>query len=150
MLIFSVKIVLAIAAALILLFLARKYLKGGAAEQRFVRSLPANMVQEIADRFGEENAVEQYLSDFFHTPYLGSRELVNTKEEFDAQLEILHVPAKEKEDLLRVATAIDENDLLSYALAPEQQGGKPVILAICKACTEEQALELYIYRAQEV
>ena len=147
MLFFALKILLAIAAALVLLYLARRWLKTNGEKERFVRTLPGNMVQEIADRLGEENAVEQYLENFFRVPYCGEKIILRSRAEFDAQFSGLQIPAEEKEDLLRVLGAIDENDLLAYALAPEN-GKAPCILALCRTVEEENALDLYLFRPE--
>ena len=147
MLFCALKILLAIAAALVLLYLARRWLKSNGEKERFVRTLPGNMVQEIADRLGEENAVEQYLERFFLVPYCGEKIILRSREDFDMQLSSLQVPPEEKEDLLRVLGAIDENDLLAYALAPEN-GKAPCILALCRTVEEENALDLYLFRPE--
>ena len=149
MLFFALKILLAIAAALVLLYLARRWLKNNGEKERFVRTLPGTMVQEIADRLGEENAVEQYLERFFLVPYCGEKIMLRSRAEFDAQFSGLQIPAEEKEDLLRVLSAIDENDLLAYALAPEP-GKAPLIVTLCRIPGETGELpgiELQIFRS---
>lgn len=148
MLYFSMKILAAIAAALVLLYLARRYLRQNNAKERFVRSLPGNMVQEIADRLGEEFAVEKYLEGFFQQGYSRECKVITDRTAFENELTLFSVPDEEKTDLLRVINAIDENDLLAYALAPEQ-GKAPVILAICRACGDTPGVELHIFRSGE-
>lgn len=148
MLYFSMKILAAIAAALVLLYLARRYLRQNNVKERFVRSLPGNMVQEIADRLGEGSAVEKYLEEFFQQAYKGECKVITDRTAFENELTLLSVPDEEKTDLLRVINAIDENDLLAYALDPEQ-GKAPVILALCRACGEASGVELHIFRSGE-
>ena len=147
MLYFTLKILFAIAVALFLLYLARRWLKNNGEKERFVRTLPGAVVQEIADRLEEKASVEQYLERFFLVPYCGEKIMLRSRAEFDAQFSGLQVPAEEKEDLLRVLSAIDENDLLAYALAPEN-GKAPCILALCRTVEEENALDLYLFRPE--
>ena len=149
MLYFALKILIAISVALVLLYLARKWLRANGGKERFVRSLPSPMVQEIADRLGEEGAVEQYLEGFFHTPYCMERILIRTGEEFNTHMDSLQVPVEEREDLLRVIGAIDENDLLAYALSPVP-GGKVLILTFCRfsgQTEDEKGVEMYLFRS---
>lgn len=126
---FPVKIVAAIIVALILIVIAVR-LRSKKERGRVLRSLPAEMVQAIADRLDDPAELLKYLGSFFNSVYHGGEQKVKDAESFRKLLPP-ELPEDEFADLMRTAGAIEPDALLAYAcIFPGAD--KPAVITVCR------------------
>ena len=126
---FPVKIVAAIIVALILIVLASR-LRSKKERGRVLRSLPAEMVQAVADRLDDPAELLKYLGSFFHAVYQGAEKPVKDAESFRKLLPP-ELSEEEFTDLMRTAGAIEPDALLAYACVfPGRE--KPAVVTVCR------------------
>jgi len=125
-----VKVLAAIAAALVLILIATRKLRSRPDKGRVLRTLPGNLVQEVADRLEKPDELLAYLKDFFGRSYQGSEQPAENEEALRSLLPV-SLPEEEFSDLLRTAGAIEPDALLAYACKlPEQEA--PAIITVCR------------------
>ncbi len=125
-----VKVLAAIAAALVLILIASRKLRSRPGRERVLRTLPGNLVQEVADRLETPDELLAYLKDFFGRSYQGREQPAENEEALRSLLPV-NLPDEEFSDLLRTAGAIEPDALLAYACKlPEQEA--PVIITVCR------------------
>ena len=126
---FPVKIVAAIIVALILIVIAVR-LRSKKERGRVLRSLPADMVQTVADLLDEPAELLTYLNSFFDAVYQGGEQPVKDPESLRKLLPP-GLPEEEFSDLLRTAGAIEPDALLAYAcIFPGKE--KPAVITVCR------------------
>lgn len=124
------KVLAGLAAAVVLVWIASRRMRSRRGDERTMRSLPGQLVQEIADRLDQPEILLKYLKDFFGTDYQGSEEKTENAESLRALLPFL--PEEEFTDLLRTAAAIEPDALLAYACRlPDRE--TPAIITICRS-----------------
>ena len=130
MLIPVVKVLAAISAALILIWIAsrRRYFRRK--DGRVLRSLPGNLVQEIADRLGSPSELTAFLGGFFGVKYQGAEHPAENPESFRKLLPG-EIPEEEFADLVRTAGAIEPDALLAYA-CPVAGRDRPAVITVCR------------------
>ena len=128
---FAVIRLLAIAAGVILVWIAvRHYRRSRREPDRTLRSLPGEMVQQIADRLDTPEELLGFLSTFFGSAYQGGEEAVADPESLRKRLPA-ELPDEEFADLVRTADAIEPDALLAYACAlPDRK--EPAVITICR------------------
>ena len=125
-----VKVLAAIAVALVLILIATRKLRSRPDKGRVLRTLPGNLVQEIADRLEKPDELLAYLKEFFGRSYRGAEQPAENAEAFRSLLPVT-LPEEEFSDLRRTAGAIEPDALLAYACKlPEQE--TPVIITVCR------------------
>lgn len=125
------KVLAGLAAAVVLVWIASRKLRSRQGDDRILRSLPRNLVQELADRLDQPEALLAYLKTFFGTAYSGSEKPAEDAESFRALLPC-PLPDEEFADLIRTVNAIEPDALLAYACKlPGHEA--PAIITICRA-----------------
>ena len=124
------KVVAAIAAALILILIASRKWRPGRRNDRMLRSLPGQMVQEIADRLVQPEELLAYLNAFFGATYHGAEQPVENTAALQQILPV-ELPAEEFSDLIRTAGAIEPDALLAYA-CPIPDHTQPAVITVCR------------------
>lgn len=144
---YTVKVLLALAAAGILLYLAHRWKRKTKRRAVPLQSLPKELVQEIADRLTDPAELLQFLSGFFQTPYDGKEEKITEQSIFVELLQKYGLNEEEIQDKLRVIAAIEPDALLAYAAAEgdREKSETPVILTVCK-CEDEPGLWVGVFR----
>ena len=139
------KVLAGLAAAAVLIWIASRKLGSRKRDDRTLRSLPGNLVQEIADRLDQPDALLVFLKMFFGTVYSGSEKPAENAESFRAMLPV-PLPDDEFADLVRTAGAIEPDALLAYACKlPGHEA--PAIITICRA-VEGKGLLVGIFRPE--
>ena len=105
-----VKVLAAVAVAVFLIWFSSRKLFSGKGNDRVLRSLTGDLVQNIADRMDRPEELLNYLKEFFGTAYHGSEQLADSADKLRALLPAL--PDEEFADLLRTAAAIEPDALL--------------------------------------
>ena len=126
---FPVKIVAAIIVALILIVIAAR-LRSKKERGRVLRSLPAEMVQAVADRLDDPAGLLKYLGSFFNAVYTGGEQTVK---DADSLRKLLppELPEDDFADLMRTIGAIEPDALLAYACVfPGKE--KPSVITVCR------------------
>lgn len=140
------KILGALAGALLLLALGARRLRSRQPETRRLRSLPADLVQTIADRLDRSEQLFSWLQGFFGVPYTGNEQEAGDAAAFAALLKEFAVPEEELADLLRTAGAIEKDALLVYAVRdPQNPAASPSLVTVCRN-PENTALLVGIFR----
>lgn len=136
---FVLKIVVAMAVAAFLLYMAWRLMHGTKPKVSPIQSLPGNLVQEIADRMTDMGVLTAFLSEFFEAPYSGNEHEFTEVSKFMEFFAPYEIPEDVLQKLVRVAGAIEEDALLAYALQmPRREGDdpavqkKPLIVTICR------------------
>lgn len=125
------KVLAWLAVAVVLVWIASRKLRSRKGDDRTLRSLPGNLVQEIADRLDQPEALLLFLKEFFGVAYSGSEKPAEDAESFRALLP-LPLPDEEFTDLIRTANAIEPDALLAYACKlPGHE--VPAVITICRA-----------------
>ena len=125
-----VKVLAAIAVAAVLIWIASRKLRSGKVDDRVLRSLPRNLVQDIADRLDRPGELLDFLKEYFGMPFSGSEQAVESAETLRSLLPAA-LPEEEFADLLRTAAAIEPDALLAYACRlPDQE--IPAVITICR------------------
>ena len=125
------KVLAGLAAAVVLVWIASRKLRSRQGDDRTLRSLPGNLVQEIADRLDQPDVLLAYLKTFFGTAYSGSEKTAENAESFRDLLPVT-LTDEEFADLIRTAAAIEPDALLAYACKlPGHEA--PAIITICRA-----------------
>ncbi len=140
MLWFALKIMVCMAVAAFLLLMAWRLMRWTRPRPSPIQSLPGNLVQEIADRMGDKEALLAFLSEFFEAPYSGSEHEFTEAVRFMEFFAPYEIPEEVLQKLIRVTGAIEEDALLAYALkTPRLEGDasaavsdKPLIVTICR------------------
>ena len=130
MLIPVVKVLAAILAALILIWIASKHRYFRRKDDRMLRSLPGNLVQEIADRLDAPAELLAFLGEFFGVKYHGSEQPADDPETLRKLLP-RELPEEEFSGLLRTAAAIEPDALLAYA-CPIDGHERPAVITVCR------------------
>ena len=124
-----VKVLAAVAVAVFLIWFSSRKLFSGKGNDRVLRSLTGDLVQNIADRMDRPEELLNYLKEFFGTAYHGSEQLADSADKLRALLPAL--PDEEFADLLRTAAAIEPDALLAYACRlPDRE--IPAVVTICR------------------
>ena len=124
------KVLAGLAAAVVLIWIASRKLRSRKQDDRTLRSLPGNLVQEIADRLDQPETLLEFLKMFFGTAYVGSEKPAEDVEFFRALLPV-PLPDEEFADLVRTAGAIEPDALLAYACKlPGCEA--PAIITVCR------------------
>ncbi|MBQ9338308.1 MAG: hypothetical protein IJS14_13540 [Lentisphaeria bacterium] len=140
---FPVKIVAAIIIALILIVIAVR-LRSKKERGRVLRSLPADMVQAVADRLDDPVELLKYLGSFFDAVYQGAEQPAGDPETLRKLLPA-ELPEEEFTDLMRTAAAIEPDALLAYAcLFPGHE--KPAVITVCRG--REGGLLVGVFRPE--
>ena len=124
------KVLAAIAAALILILIASRKLRPRPDRERVLRSLPGNMVQEIADLMDSPDELTAYLKGFFGRSSQGAEQPVENAQMLRSLLPAV-LPEEEFADLLRTAGAIEPDSLLAYACRLPGNG-TPAVITVCR------------------
>ena len=125
------KVLAGLAAAVVLVWIASRKLRSRQGDDRTLRSLPGNLVQEIADRLDQPDVLLAYLKTFFGPAYSGSEKTAENAESFRALLPVT-LTDEEFADLIRTVNAIEPDALLAYACKlPGHEA--PAIITICRA-----------------
>ena len=139
------KVLAGLAAAVVLIWIASRKLRSRKQDDRTLRSLPGNLVQEIADRLDQPEALLVFLKMFFGTAYSGSEKPAEDAESFRALLPV-PLPDDEFADLVRTAGAIEPDALLAYACKlPGHEA--PAIITVCRGC-EGKGLLVGVWRPE--
>ena len=136
------KVLAGLAAAVVLVWIASRKLRSRQRDDRTLRSLPGNLVQEIADRLDQPENLTGFLKDFFGKDYQGGEQNAESPEALRALLPSL--PDEEFADLLRTAGAIEPDALLAYACKLKDQDA-PAIVTVCRA-GEGQGVLVGVFR----
>ena len=124
-----VKVLVAIAVAAVLIWIASRKLLSGKGNDRVLRSLPGSLVQDIADRLDRPAELLDFLKDYFGIEFHGSEQTAESPDALRALLPVL--PEEEFADLLRTAAAIEPDALLAYACRLPD-GEIPAVITICR------------------
>ena len=139
------KVLAGLAAAAVLIWIASRKLRSRKRDDRTLRSLPGNLVQEIADRLDQPESLLVFLKMFFGPAFSGSEKPAEDAETFRALLPV-SLPDDEFADLVRTAGAIEPDALLAYACKlPGHEA--PSIITICRA-GEGKGLLVGIFRPE--
>ena len=125
-----IKVLAAIVIAGILIWIASRKLRSGKKDDRVLRSLPGNLVQEIADRLDAPDALLAYLKEFFGCAYTGAEQVADAPESLRSLLPV-PLPEEEFADLIRTAAAIEPDALLAYACQLPGHDS-PAIVTVCR------------------
>ena len=128
---FAVLRLLAIAAGVVLVWIAvRHWRRSRLDSARTLRSLPGEIVQQIADRLDSPDELLGFLGAFFGTAYQGGEEAVPDPDSLRKRLPA-ELPGEEFSDLVRTADAIEPDALLAYACAlPDRK--TPAVITVCR------------------
>ena len=139
------KVLAGLAAAAVLVWIASRKLRSRQGDDRTLRSLPGNLVQEIADRLDQPEALLEYLKKFFGTAYSGCEKPADDAESFRSLLPV-SLPDDEFSDLVRTAGAIEPDALLAYACKlPGHEA--PAVITICRG-GEGKGLLIGVFRPE--
>ena len=125
------KVLAGLAAAIVLVWIASRKLRSRQNDDRTLRSLPGNLVQEIADRLDQPENLKLFLKDFFGSGYHGCEQPAEDIESFRKLLP-QPLPEEEFNDLIRTAGAIEPDALLAYA-CKIPGADAPVVITVCRA-----------------
>ena len=128
-----------------MIWIASRKLRSRKGDDRTLRSLPGNLVQEIADRLDQPEALPVFLKMFFGASYCGSEKPAEDAESFRALLPV-SLPDDEFADLVRTVGAIEPDALLAYACKlPGHES--PAIITVCRG-GEGKGLLVGVFRPE--
>lgn len=139
------KVLAGLAAAVVLVWIASRKLRSPQRDERTLRSLPGNLVQEIADRLDQPENLKVFLKDFFGFGYHGSELPAKDIESFRTLLP-QPLPEEEFTDLVRTAGAIEPDALLAYA-CKIPGADAPAVITVCRA-GEGKGLLVGVFRPE--
>ncbi|MBO4631960.1 MAG: hypothetical protein J5858_08565 [Lentisphaeria bacterium] len=132
------KVLTALAVAVVLVWFASKKLYRRKEDGRTLRSLPGSMVQDIADRLDQPDELCAFLKQFFGTGYNGGEHPADSSEELEKLLPV-PLPPEELSDLIRTVGAIEPDALLAYACQiPERE--QPAVVTVCRGGEKSRLL----------
>ena len=140
------KVLGGLALAVLLVWFATRKLRSRQGNGRTFRTLPGNLVQEIADRLDQPDDLLAFLKEFFGAVYQGSEHPAEDAETFRSLLP-LPLPDEEFSDLVRTAGAIEPDALLAYACKlPEQEA--PAVSTVCRNGKDGKGLLVGVFRPE--
>ena len=141
------KVSAALAVAVVLIWLASRRCHARKGNGRTLRSLPGNLVQDIADRLDRPDELRAFLKQFFGTGYNGGEHPADNSGELEKLLPV-PLPPEDFSDLIRTAGTIEPDALLAYACQiPERD--KPAVITICRN-GEKNGLLVGVFLPEEV